>query len=359
MTPSDASDTWPNLPATRGFASDNYAGVHPEVMAALAKVNIGHQPAYGDDDVTAQLTEMMRAHFGETAEVYPVFNGTGANVVALQAMARPWEAVVCAQSAHINVDEGGAPEKVAGLKLWQVPTADGKLTPDLLDTQAWGYGDVHRAQPTVLAITQSTELGTLYTIEELAALVAHAKSLDMRVLLDGARISNAAAALGVDFRAFTTDIGVDAVSFGGTKNGAMGAEAVVVLNPDAVPAVPFLRKSAMQLASKMRFISAQLVALITDDLWLRNAQHSNAMAARLAAAVSQVDGVSLTRMPQANAVFAVLPEAVTSRLQEQFRFYTWDQATGEVRWMCSWDTTEADIDDFAAAIRAELGRLAS
>lgn len=357
MTAIPETGRWPELPATRGFASDNYAGVHPAVLAALSLVNVGHQAAYGDDQVTAQLTDLMRAQFGATAEVYPVFNGTGANVVALQAMARPWEAVVCAQTAHINVDEGGAPEKVAGLKLWQVPTPDGKLTPALLDTQAWGYGDVHRAQPTVLAITQSTELGTLYSVDELATLVAHAKSLGMRVLLDGARISNAAAALGVDFRAFTTDIGIDAVSFGGTKNGAMGAEAVVVLNPEAVPAVPYLRKSAMQLASKMRFISAQLVALLTDELWWRNARHSNAMAARLAAAVADVDGLTLSRMPQANAVFAVLPAHVTARLQEQFRFYTWDQATGEVRWMCSWDTTEADIDAFAAAVRAECARV--
>ncbi|MEI2717735.1 MAG: beta-eliminating lyase-related protein [Candidatus Nanopelagicales bacterium] len=343
------------MTAERGFASDNYAGVHPDVMAALEHVNVGHQPAYGDDETTAQLGSLMKAHFGDTAEVFPVFNGTGANVVALQAMARPWEAVVCAQSAHVNVDEGGAPEKVAGLKLWQIPTEDGKLTPDLLDTQAWGYGDVHRAQPTVLSVTQSTELGTLYSLSELTVLVAHARSLGMRVHLDGARIANAAAALDVPFRAFTTDIGVDAVSFGGTKNGAMGAEAIVVLDPEDVPGVPFLRKSAMQLASKMRFISAQLVALLTDDLWLRNARHSNAMAQRLYRAVADIPGVSVTREPRANSVFAVLPADVTERLQQRFRFYTWDPATGEVRWMCSWDTTEQDIDQFATAIRAEVG----
>ncbi len=339
---------------SRGFASDNYAGVHPEVLAALATVNAGHQPAYGDDEVTARLSTLIAAEFGEQAQVFPVFNGTGANVVAMQAMAASWEAVVCAQSAHINVDEGGAPEKVAGLKLWQIPTEDGKLTPELLDTQAWGFGDVHRAQPALLAVTQSTELGTLYTVDELANLVDHAKSRAMKVLLDGARIANAAASLGVPFRAFTTDLGVDAVSFGGTKNGAMGAEAVVVLNSDFAAAVPYVRKSAMQLASKMRFISAQLVALLTDELWLRNAQHSNAMAQRLAAAVGGIEGVRLTRTPQANAVFAILPPAVTERLQDQFRFYTWDPATGEVRWMCSWDTTEEDIDTFAAAVRTEL-----
>ena len=338
----------------RGFASDNYAGVHPEVLAALADVNADHEPAYGEDQVTSQLTGLVRRNFGDHASVFPVFNGTGANVVALQSMARSWEAVVCAQSAHVNADEGGAPEKVAGLKLWTVPTPDGKLTPELLDVHAWGFGDVHRAQPALLTITQSTELGTLYGVEELRELVAHAKGLGMRVHLDGARISNAAAALGVPFRAFTTDIGVDMVSFGGTKNGTMGAEAVIVLDPSLADPVPYVRKSAMQLASKMRYISAQLVALLTDDLWRRSASHANAMAARLATAVSSIDGVRITQKVQANAVFAILPPEVTERLQERFRFYTWDPATGEVRWMCSWDTTADDVDEFAAAVAQEF-----
>lgn len=339
----------------RSFASDNYAGVHPEVMAALARVNVGHQVAYGDDEVTAELGVLVKEHFGQAAQAFPVFNGTGANVVAMAAMSTPWSAVVCAQSAHINVDEGGAPEKVAGLKLWQVPTSDGKLTPELIDTQAWGFGDVHRAQPAVLALTQSTELGTVYTVAELAAVVERAKSHDMRVLLDGARIANAAVSLGVTFREFTTDLGVDAVSFGGTKNGAMGAEAIIVLNPDLVSAVGYLRKSDMQLASKMRYVSAQLVALLTDDLWHRNAANSNAMAQRLRDGVGSIDCVMVTREVQANAVFAVLPSDVTARLQQDLGFYTWDQATGEVRWMCSWDTTEADVDKFTAAIKAQIG----
>ena len=340
----------------RGFASDNYAGVHPEVLAALADVNTEHEPAYGEDRVTSRLTGLVRRHFGDDASVFPVFNGTGANVVALQSMARSWEAVVCAQSAHVNADEGGAPEKVAGLKLWTVPTPDGKLTSELLDVHAWGFGDVHRAQPALLTITQSTELGTLYGVEELRELVAHAKGLGMRVHLDGARISNAAAALGVPFRAFTTDIGVDMVSFGGTKNGTMGAEAVIVLDPSLADPVPYVRKSAMQLASKMRYISAQLVALLTDDLWRRSASHANAMAARLATAVSSIDGVRITQKVQANAVFAILPPDVTERLQKRFRFYTWDPATGEVRWMCSWDTTADDVDEFAAAVAQEVAR---
>jgi threonine aldolase len=338
----------------RGFASDNYAGIHPEVLASISAVNAGHQVAYGDDEVTAALTDVMKQHFGPAAETFPVFNGTGANVVGLQAMTRRWEAVVCAASAHVNVDEGGAPEKGAGLKLWTIPTSDGKLTPELIDTQAWGFGDVHRAQPGVVTITQSTELGTLYTVDEVGAIAEHAHSLGMSVHLDGARISNAAAALGTGFREFTTDAGVDVVSFGGTKNGAMLGEAVVVLNPAAAPGVAFLRKSSMQLASKMRFVSAQLLALASGDLWLRNASHANAMARALEARVRALDGVAVVRPVQANAVFAILPAAVTERLQEQFRFYTWDQATGEVRWMCSWDTTEADIDEFAQAIEREL-----
>lgn len=344
------------MSAWRGFASDNYAGVHPEVLAAIGAVNEGHEPAYGDDSVTEALRERVRELFGPAAQVFPVFNGTGANVTALQSMCRPWEAVICALSAHVHVDEGGAPEKVAGLKLWTVPTADGKLTPDLIDAQAWGFGDVHRAQPRVVTITQSTELGTLYTVAEIAALVDRAHAHGLLLHLDGARISNAAAALGVPFRAFTTDVGVDAVSFGATKNGALGAEAVITLSDDAATAVPFVRKSAMQLASKMRFVSAQLLALLTDDLWLRNASHANAMAARLDAAVRAIPGVHVVRPVQANAVFAVLPADVTARLQERFRFYTWDQATGEVRWMCSWDTTDADVDAFAAAIAEEMSR---
>lgn len=336
----------------RSFASDNYAGVHPDVLAAMAAVNVGHQVSYGDDDTTAALRGLIKDHFGSGAEVFPVFNGTGANVVAMQAMAKPWEAVICAQSAHINVDEGGAPEMVAGLKLWQVPTVDGKLTPELIDTQAWGFGDVHRAQPGVVAVTQSTELGTLYTVAELAAVVERAKSHGLRVLLDGARIMNAAAALGVPFREFTTDLGIDAVSFGGTKNGAMGAEAIVTLTPELAEAVPYLRKSDMQLASKMRYISAQLVALLTDDLWLRNASHANAMARRLSDAVAGLAQVTVTRPAQANAMFAIMSPEATARLMAEFHFYTWDQGTGEVRWMCAWDTTEEDVDRFVAAIAA-------
>lgn len=348
------TSTAPDTTTWRGFASDNYAGIHPEVLDAISAVNAGHQVAYGDDDVTAALTAAMREHFGPRAEVFPVFNGTGANVVALQAMTKRWEAVVCATSAHVNVDEGGAPEHGAGLKLWTIPTPDGKLTPELIDTQAWGFGDVHRAQPGVVTITQSTELGTLYSVDEIRAITDHAHSLGMSVHLDGARIANAAASLGTGFREFTADAGVDVVSFGGTKNGAMLSEAIVVLNPDAAPGVDFLRKSSMQLASKMRFVSAQLLALLSNDLWRRNAMHSNAMAQLLESRVRQIEGITVVRPVQANAVFAILPADVTERLQKRFRFYTWDQATGEVRWMCAWDTTADDVEAFAAAIAEEM-----
>jgi threonine aldolase len=343
-------------PTSASFASDNYAGAHPEVLAAVAAANVGHQPAYGADAATESLRDLIREHFGSRAEVYPMLTGTGANVVALQAMARPWEAVVCTSAAHIHLDEGGAPEKVAGLKLWPVVTNDAKLTPESLDTEAWGYGDVHRAQPTILSLTQSTESGTVYSPDELAALVDRARSHDMRVHLDGARLANAAAHLGVPLRAITTDVDVDVVCFGGTKNGALGAEAIVVLNPDAVPGVEFLRKSAMQLSSKMRFVSAQLVALLTDELWRRNAEHANAMAELLYRETVDIPGIDVLRPPQANSVFAVLPPAVTKRLQQQFPFYIWDRASGEVRWMCAWDTTVEDVATFARAIAAESAR---
>ncbi|MEU3846001.1 beta-eliminating lyase-related protein [Micrococcus terreus] len=364
-----SADTVSEGVSRRGFASDNYAGVHLEVLQALARANVGHEPAYGGDSWTARLQQLVTQEFGERAAVHPVFNGTGANVVALQAMLPPWGAVICAESAHIHQDEGGAPERVGRTKLFTVPTPDGKLTPELVDRQAHGFGFVHRAQPAVVEIAQVTELGTVYTPEEIRALSDHAHGLGLGVFMDGARLANAAAALEVPLRAFTTDAGVDLVSFGGTKNGALGAEAVIVLNPDAVIgggtgrgqtattsglAVEHLRKASMQLASKMRFISAQLVALLEDGLWLRSARHANAMAALLAAAVEPLDGVRLTQRPEANTVFAVLDPAVADRVRAQFPFYDWDRSTGEVRWMTSWDTTADDVTGFALALQEAL-----
>ncbi|KRA26134.1 threonine aldolase [Microbacterium sp. Root61] len=343
----------------RGFASDNYSGIHPEVLAAIAAANDGHQVAYGEDVYTTRLQEVFAGHFGDGVQAFPVFNGTGANVVGLQSMLPRWGAVVAASTAHINVDEGGAPERVGGIKLLTVPTDNGKLTPELIDREAWGWGDEHRAQPLVVSLTQSTELGTLYSVDELKAIADHIHGLGMHLHMDGARLSNAAASLGLPLRAFTRDVGVDVLSYGGTKNGAMLGEAVVVLNPEASAGLIFGRKLNMQLSSKMRFVSAQLIALLEGDLWLRNATHSNAMAARLRAGVAagiadgSISGVAFTQETQANGVFATLPDGVADRLRESFRFYDWDAAKNEVRWMCSFDTTEADVDAFVA----ELARL--
>ncbi|MFJ4923213.1 threonine aldolase family protein [Streptomyces sp. NPDC088725] len=341
-------------PDVRGFASDNYAGAHPEILAALALANGGHQIAYGEDDYTDHLQRVMHSHFGPTAVAFPVFNGTGANVVSLQALTDRWGGVVCAESAHINTDECGAPEKVAGLKLMTVPTPDGKLTPELIDRQAYGWDDEHRSRPQVVSITQNTELGTVYTPDEIRAICDHAHERGMKVHLDGARIANAAASLDVPMRTFTNAAGVDILSFGGTKNGMLFGEAVVVLDPDAAHAMKYLRKLSMQLASKMRFVSVQLEALLAGDLWLRSARHSNAMAQRLAEGVRTVDGVEFLYPVQANAVFARLPYDVVVRLQRRFRFYDWGGRPGDVRWMCSFDTTEDDIDTFLLALKEEM-----
>lgn len=348
-------------PAIRGFASDNYSGIHPDVLAAIAAANGGHQSAYGEDVYTARLHEVFRDHFGDEVHAFPVFNGTGANVTGLQAMLPRWGAVIAASTAHINVDEAAAPEKIGGFKLLTVPTDDGKLTPELIDLEAWGWGDEHRAQPLVVSITQSTELGTVYTAEEIRAIADHVHERGMKLHLDGARISNAAAALDLPLRAFTRDAGVDVLTFGGTKNGAMLGEAIVVLNPEAADGLKFSRKFNMQLSSKMRFISAQLIALLEGDLWLRNAQHANAMAARLRAKIEAgiadgaITGVGFTQPTQANGVFATLPDGVADQLRDVFRFYDWDAARKEVRWMCGFDTEESDVDAFVA----ELSRLTS
>ncbi len=335
----------------RDFASDNYAGAHPEVMAALVAANGGHQTSYGADAWTARLQEVVRGHFGEQAAAFPVFNGTGANVLSLQAVLPPWGAVVCTTDAHIHTDENGAPERVAGIKLLPVPAPEGKLTPELLDREAWGFGDEHRAQPGVVSLTESTEVGTVYTPDEIRAIASHAHDLGLRVHVDGARLANAAAALGVPLRALTTDVGVDVVSLGGTKNGLLFAEAVVVLQPDAAPGMTYLRKMDMQLASKMRFLSAQLVALFEGDLWLRSAAHANAMATRLAEGLTGA-GVELLHPAQANGVFAHLTPAVADELRRTWKFYDW--AHGTVRLMCAFDTTEQDVDDFLAATREAL-----
>ena len=350
----------------RGFASDNYAGVHSAVMAAMAAVNEGHEVAYGEDSVTGKFDEMVRDLFGANAIGFPMFNGTGANVVALQAATNRWEAVICASSAHIHADEGGAPEKMAGLKLWTVPTSTGKITAEQVASQIFDMGVVHRAQPGVVSITQTTEMGTLYQVEEIREIAEMAHKHGLLVHLDGARISNAASALGLSFKQFTTDAGVDLVSLGGTKIGAMAAEAVIITDASSArgkamaEAMPFLRKTSMQLASKMRFMSAQLNALFENDaaVALSNARHANAMAARLYEGVVRISAkhpeVSVENPAEANAVFPVLPAWLTEKLQQDYRFYVWNQETGQVRWMCAWDTTEADVDGLLQKLEEQL-----
>jgi threonine aldolase len=337
------------------FASDNYAGALPEVLEAISAANLGHAPAYGADEWTDALQERIRESFGPDARAFPVFNGTGANVTALRALTRPYDAVICAETAHLNVDECGAPERIGGVKLLTVATPDGKLTPELVAPRLVRFGDEHAVQPRVISITQSTELGTVYSPEATRALADVAHEHGMTLHVDGARLANAAASLGLPLRAITTDVGVDALSLGATKNGALGAEAIVLLRPELGEGIEFLRKQSMQLASKMRFVSAQLEVLLRDELWRRPAAHANQMARRLERALTGVGGVTLTQPVQANALFAILPPAATEALQRDWRFYTWAESTGEVRWMCSWDTRPEDVDAFADAVRAALG----
>jgi threonine aldolase len=334
----------------RGFASDNAATIHPEVLAAIAEANVGHVHGYGHDPLTERLEDRFREVFGERAQAYPVWGGSGANVLCLRAVCRPWEAVICAETAHLNVDECGAPEVIAGVKLLTVAGEDGKLTPATVRRRIVRVGDEHAVQPRLVSISQGTELGTLYTVEELHSLAELAHEHGLLLHVDGARLANAAAALGTTLRAITTDAGVDLLSFGGTKNGLLGAEAVVFLAPGLHEGFEYLRKQTLQLASKMRFLSAQLNALLSDELWLRCASAANDMAARLANRVQGLPGVSVTRPVQTNAVFARVPRQAAMELQRRFDFYVWDEQAGEVRWMCSWDTTEEDVDEFADAV---------
>jgi threonine aldolase len=338
--------------SARGFASDNSATIHPDVLAAVARVNVGPTFGYGHDDYTAGVERRVADCFGDQARAFFVFNGTGANVLSLRATCRSFEAVICTETAHLNVDECGAPEAIAGVKLLTVPGVDGKLTPEAVRGAVGRIGDEHAVQARVVSISQCTELGTLYRPEQLRSLAELAHERGMLLHVDGARLSNAAAALRLPLGEVAG--GADAVSFGGTKNGLLGAEAVVVLNPELARDFLYLRKQSMQLASKMRFLAAQFDALLTDELWLRCAGNANAMAARLAGSLGEVAGLRITRPVETNAVFATLPPPVIESLQREFPFYTWDERAGEVRWMCSWDTTEDDVDEFAAAVRGAL-----
>lgn len=331
----------------RGFASDNAATVLPEVLEAIAAANRGHAFGYGHDPYSEAVCARLAGEL-EAAAAFPVFNGTGANVICLRAVCRPWEAVICAPSAHLNTDEGGAPEAIAGVKLLGAAAEHGKLSVEAVRAAIVHVGDEHAVQPRVLSITQSTELGTVYEPHEVAALAELAHAHGMLLHVDGARLANAAAALGCSLAQACP--GADLISFGATKAGALAAEAVVLRDRSLADALPYLRKQSLQLASKMRFLAAQLDALLEDELWRRAAAHANEMAALLAARLEGVPGLSITHPVQANAVFARLPAAAIERLLGEFDFYVWDERAGEVRWMCAHDTEREDVERFAAAV---------
>jgi threonine aldolase len=346
-------------PPARAFASDNAAGAHPVVIDAIARANAGHALAYGDDGWTRECEARFRELFGAPVETFLAFNGTGANVLALATLLGPAQSVVCSDWAHVAVDETGAPERILGAKLQDLPCPDGKLRPEQLTELEHLLGVEHHAQPGVLSITQSTELGTLYSPAEITALCDEAHRMGMKVHLDGARIANATAALGGDLaalRSFTIDAGVDVVTFGGTKNGLLGGEAVVYLDPSLARAAKYVRKQVTQLPSKMRFVAAQFNALLDDDLWLRLAGHSNAMATRLYELASDVVGVDIARQPAVNSVFARLPPAAIEPMRQWCFFWDWDVAAHEVRWMTAWDTTDDDVVRFAAGVREFVAR---
>lgn len=338
----------------RQFFSDNEAGVHPRVLEALVAANTGHAPSYGGDDWTRRLEGRFEELFGDRTLVFPVFNGTAANVVSAAGTVDPFEAVVGAVTSHINIDECGAIERFAGCRVLIINGTDAKLDPGCLDQVPAGHGAPHQSIVRLLSITQATEMGTVYTPDEVRALADAAHERGWLLHMDGARLANAAASLDVSLRAVTRDAGVDILSFGGTKCGLMLGEAVVLFDPGLGKRLPSVRKQALQLASKMRFLSAQFLALLEDGLWLEIGRHANAMARRLRDAVQDIPGVEISRPTQASAVFARVPVAQIEALQAHSRFAVWDEADGEVRWMTSWDTTEEDVDAFAAAIRATL-----
>jgi threonine aldolase len=332
----------------KSFASDNYAPVHPKVLEEISKVNIDHMKAYGADEVTEKAIELIKNFLeSKNAEINFVFNGTGANVTGLQTVTNSWNSIICAKTSHINVDEGGAPEKLLGVKLLDVDTPDGKLTPDLIKNLWVRMGDQHTSQPNVVSITQSTEMGTVYSPEEIKTISELAHKNNSYLHMDGARISNAAVSLNKSIAEITAKSGVDIFSFGGTKNGLMGAEAVVLFNPELSKKYPWIRKSSMQLASKHRYVSAQFIALLTNDLWKTNAGHANQMAQLLRSKLENNPTIKITQKTQSNAVFAILKPEHTKKLQEKHNFYVWNDNTGEVRLMCSWDTTKEDVENFA------------
>ncbi len=338
----------------RGFASDNNSGVHPDIMEALLKVNIGHAVGYGDDKYTAIAIQKFKETLGSEVEVLFVYNGTGANVIAIQALARPFNSVICSNLSHINMDECGAPEKQSGCKLLPVDISDAKLTVELIKQHMHGFGFEHHSQPGMVSITQATEMGTVYTINEIKEIADYVHSKGLYFHMDGARISNAAVSLGCTLQEMTFDAGVDVLSFGGTKNGVMFGEAVLFANAKLAANIKYIRKQTTQLHSKMRYVGAQFTALLSDDLWKRNAVHANKMAGLLAEKLSTIPEIEITQKVEANGVFCIVPDYLIEPLQKEFFFYVWDESRNEVRWMTSFDTTIEDVESFVKAIKIIL-----
>ncbi|MBP1931251.1 threonine aldolase family protein [Ammoniphilus resinae] len=339
----------------KSFASDNYAGIHPEVLQAIIEANTGHVGSYGKDSYTEQAIEKFKEHFGEQSEVYFVFNGTAANVLSLQALTRSYHAVLCAETAHIYTDECGAPEKFTGSKLIPIPSGNGKLNVEQLGDYLEATGEQHHSQPKVISISQTTEMGTLYTPQEVMAIAEFAHQHGLYLHMDGSRLANAAASLGCKLRDITTDVGVDVLSFGGTKNGMMIGEAVVFLRNGLSEEFKYIRKQGMQLGSKMRFISAQFLAMLKNDLWRRNAQQANEMASLLAKRMQKIPQIQITQEVQANAIFAMIPSEYIPVLQESHFFYVWSEQESVVRIMTSFDTTSENIHRFAEEMEKVCG----
>ena len=336
----------------KAFASDNYSGVHPEIMEALHQANHEHMGSYGADEITARVVKKFKSLFGDDTEVFFVYNGTGANVLGLTSATQSYNAIVCSELAHINVDESTAPEKFTGCKLIGLPTTNGKIYADQVENRIQRLGDQHHPQAKVISISQSTEYSTVYTAEEVKSLSEIARKYNFYLHMDGARISNAAVSLGQDFKTFTKDAGVDVLSFGGTKNGMMFGEAVLFFNPALAKQFAYIRKQGMQLHSKMRFITAQFDALLSNDLWKRSASHANGMAKRLEHALRQIPQIKITQAVDGNGVFAIIPKEITEALQQEFFFYVWNDRTNECRLMCSFDTTEKEVDQFVEKAKA-------
>ena len=338
----------------RGFASDNNAGVHPEVLKAMEAVNQGHTVGYGDDPITQEAISLFKNEFGKDIDIYFVFNGTGANVLGLSTLIHSYNSVICADTSHIQVDECGAPERFTGSKLLPVKSVKGKITPEQIEQYLHGFGFEHHAQPGIISISQVSELGTVYSVKEIRAIADLAHQHGLFLHMDGARIANAAVALNLPFKAFTKDAGVDVLSFGGTKNGLMMGEAVIFFNPELSKNAKYLRKQSMQLFSKMRFVSAQFLPYFRDRLWEKSAIHANRMAKLLECKVAEIDGVQLTQTTEANGVFAIIPKEIIPKLQNEYFFYVWDENKSEVRWMTSFDTTEKDVFDFVRILKSLL-----